>query len=99
MVPNLPLQRLAGSVSGPFGPAAPSLMPVCPGAGDLHTACPLPDTGPSIPVSHRIATSPSRFNPMCYRKARLPKRPDLPCAPRHRSSEEYSDFRSTLRVR
>src|SRR5690349_14149061 len=37
-------------------PAAPSLMPVCPGAGNIDTACPLPDTSPSIPVSHRIAT-------------------------------------------
>ncbi len=36
---------------------------------------------------------------MRYREARLPKNPDLPCAPRRRSVDEYSDFGSSLWVR
>jgi len=56
-VPDLSSSTPHWTFTGFVRPVAPSLMPVSPGVGDLNTACPLPDSGPAIPIPPR-ARSP-----------------------------------------
>jgi hypothetical protein len=73
-VPDLPLQHLAEPSSGPFGLRF-FADPVCPGVGNLNTACPLPDSSPTIPGSPPISASPSGSQSppdLCVRSDLLP---------------------------
>ena len=80
-----------------------SLVPVCPASAISTPLARCPDFCPSIPVSPRISASPSgfvplritAFRPICDRKARLPKQPDVRCSPPGR----YAAGRSSLRTR
>ena len=79
------------------------LVPVCPGIGDLNAACPLPwfeslDPGLASDFRFPFGVSPLRitaFPPICNRKARLPKQPDVRCSPPGR----YAAGGSSLRIR
>jgi hypothetical protein len=79
-----------------------SLVPVCPGVGDLNAAARRPDFDPSIPVPPRTPLPlrgfvPLRITagiPICCREARLPKPPDLPRLPATRTSAAARGFGS-----